>query len=90
MIDHSAAWKLFSNPKRLFWFRNVIPTLEFSFQRGVRTVNMRVYIVDMLASAHAGDSVQLEVALIMASNSCSQLNLYLTHAARQQSQTIDH
>ncbi len=43
----------------------------------------------MEASAHAGDTVQLEVALGMASNSCSQFILYLAHLAAQKSQTMD-
>ncbi len=40
--------QLFSTPKRLFAFRNVVPTLENKTQKRLGTVKTRFYIVKML------------------------------------------
>ncbi len=39
--------QLFSIPKRLFWFRNAIPTLGICNQKRLGTVESRFYIVEM-------------------------------------------
>ncbi len=83
MIDHSTAWKLFFDPKKFILVQKRHPytgNLNSEMSGDSKYVFLRCG--DVSASAHADDTVQPEVALSMASNSCSQLNLYLAHIAR--------